>query len=297
MASQSSMNITEVYKDDNSSKNCEVFVIEKKLEGPDIGFAAIAAVCIVAGFVLVFAGYRYLRTSLFVEAVAVGAFVTYTVCGFYTGLSFPGLLGVSSFIGVVFAVISVLVTTFGLFLSGFTMGFFTSLALVLTISPLVDIPSKWIPFGILLGLGLVCALLTLKFQKILAIASTAMFGGVLVSVAVDFYIEQFLLLTYSWKRIIVESEGKSCWFSWIILAIWPLLFVVGSIIQFRLTGRHVDHKGKDDQREHFHGSEKAIKRYRNMNKSGDVVTTSWLREKKKESEEEGHELIEDTTNV
>jgi hypothetical protein len=29
----------------------------------------------------------------------------------------------------------------------------------------------------------------------------------------------------------------------------------------------------DDQREHFHGSEKAIKRYRNMNKSGDVVTT------------------------
>ena len=193
---------------------------------------------------LTFLGYRYLRTSLFVEAVAVGAFVTYTVCGFYTGLSFPGLLGVSLFIGVVFAVISVLVTTFGLFLSGFTMGFFISLALVLAISPLVDIPSKWIPFGILLGLGLVCALLTLKFQKILAIASTAMFGGVLVSVAVDFYIEQFLLLTYTWKRIIVESEGKSCWFSWIILAIWPLLFVVGFIIQFRLTGRHVDHKGK-----------------------------------------------------
>lgn len=166
------------------------------------------------------------------------------MCGYYTGLSFPGLLGVSLFIGVVFAVISVLVIIFGLFLSGFTMGFFISLALVMAISPLVDLPSKWIPFGILLGLGLLCALLILKFQKILAIASTAMFGGVLVSVAVDFYIEEFVLLTYAWKRITVESEGESCWFSWIILAIWPLFFVVGFIIQFRLTARYIDHKGK-----------------------------------------------------
>jgi hypothetical protein len=195
-------------------------------------------------FIFVILGYRYLRTSLFVEAVAVGAFVTYTVCGYYTGLSFPGLLGVSLFNGVVFAVICVLVSIFGLFLSGFTMGFFICLALFMAISPLVDIPSKWIPFGILLGLGLVCALLILKFQKGLAIASTAMFGGVLISVAVDFYIEKFLLLTYAWKRITVESEGESCWFSWIILAIWPLFFVVGSIVQFRLTARYVDHKGK-----------------------------------------------------
>ncbi|XP_028403199.1 transmembrane protein 198-like [Dendronephthya gigantea] len=303
LASQSSENITEIYKDDNSSSNdCQVFVMEKKLKGSDIGFATIAAVCIVAGFVLVFAGYRYLRTSLFVEAVAVAAFVTYTVCGYYTGLTFPGLLGVSLFIGVVFAVISVLVTIFGLFLSGFTMGFFTSLALIMAVSPLVEIPSKWIPFGILLGVGIICAVLILKFQKSLAIASTAMFGGVLVSVAADFFVEKFLLLNYAWKRITVESEGESCWFSWIILAIWPLFFVVGTIIQFRLTARHVDHKGKDDRTERFYGSEKAIKRYRNMNKSGDVVTTSWLRDKRKEPAEEGQdqlieELEENTTNV
>ena len=182
---------------------------------------------------------------MFVEAVAVGSFVTYTVCGYYTGLSFPGLLGVSIFIGAVFAVIAVLITLFGFFLSGFTMGFFTSLALIMAISPLVDLPSKWIPFGILLGVALLFALLILKFQKSLAIASTAMFGGILVSVAVDFYVEEFLLLEYAWKRIIAaEYEGESCWFSWIILAIWPFFFVLGSIIQWRLTGRYVDHKGK-----------------------------------------------------
>jgi hypothetical protein len=52
-------NSTRIFKDDNtSSENCEVFVIETKLTGSDIGFAAIAAVCIVAGFVLVFAGMK-----------------------------------------------------------------------------------------------------------------------------------------------------------------------------------------------------------------------------------------------
>lgn len=56
-ASQSSDNVTEIYRDDNSSgKDCQVFVMEKKLKGSNIGFATIAAVCIVAGFVLVFAG-------------------------------------------------------------------------------------------------------------------------------------------------------------------------------------------------------------------------------------------------
>uniref|UniRef100_UPI00397EFC64 hypothetical protein n=1 Tax=Salmonella sp. s54925 TaxID=3159674 RepID=UPI00397EFC64 len=92
-----------------------------------------------------------------------------------------------------------------------------------------------------------------------------------------------------------ENEGHSCWFSWIILSIWPLLFIAGFIIQFKLTARHVDHKGKDKQTEHFYGSEKAIKRYKNVNKSGDVVTTSWLRDKKTEEGED--QLIEDVTNV
>ena len=189
-------------------------------------------------------GYRYLRISLFVKGVAVGSFVTFIVCSFYTGLSFPGLLGVSLFIGVVFAVVAVLVTIFGLFLSGFTMGFFTGLALLMAISPLFDVMSRWIPFGILLGFSLLFALLILKFQKILTIGSTAMFGGILVSGSVDFFIEKFLLLNYAWRRILAEDEGESCWFSWIILSVWPLLFIAGFIIQFKLTAKDVDHKGK-----------------------------------------------------
>lgn len=61
VASQYSDNITDIYKKENSSStttSCEVFVVETKLEGSDIGFAAIAAVCIVAGFILVFAGIK-----------------------------------------------------------------------------------------------------------------------------------------------------------------------------------------------------------------------------------------------
>ena len=62
MASQYSDNITDVYKNESSSSkaSCEVFVIETALKGSDIGFATIAAVCIVAGFILVFAGMQFI---------------------------------------------------------------------------------------------------------------------------------------------------------------------------------------------------------------------------------------------
>ena len=63
MASQySDDNITDVYKNESSSSkaSCEVFVIETTLKGSDIGFATIAAVCIIAGFILVFAGTRFI---------------------------------------------------------------------------------------------------------------------------------------------------------------------------------------------------------------------------------------------
>lgn len=58
MATEFSENITQIYKDDNSSRRCGVFVIEEKLKASDIGFVAIASVCILAGLVLVFSGRK-----------------------------------------------------------------------------------------------------------------------------------------------------------------------------------------------------------------------------------------------
>ena len=61
LATQYTENITTIEKDDNSSgTNCKVFFIENQVKGVDIiSFITIAAVFVLAGFILAFAG-KYL---------------------------------------------------------------------------------------------------------------------------------------------------------------------------------------------------------------------------------------------
>ena len=48
---------TTINKDDNSSSSsCEIYVMENKIREADIGFATIAAICILAGLLLALAG-------------------------------------------------------------------------------------------------------------------------------------------------------------------------------------------------------------------------------------------------
>ena len=66
LASQYSDNSTEIHKEDHSSnKSCDVFIIETKLKGSVIGFAVIAAICIVAGLILVFAGIKLISINVY----------------------------------------------------------------------------------------------------------------------------------------------------------------------------------------------------------------------------------------
>jgi len=54
--------------------------------------------------------------------------------------------------------------------------------------------TPWIPAGILFGTGIVCSLLTLKFQRQMVIISTAVFGSILITACVDYFLEDFLLM-------------------------------------------------------------------------------------------------------
>ena len=56
--------------------------------------------------------------------------------------------------------------------------------------------TAWIPVGILFGTGIIFSLLTLKYQKQLIIVSTAVFGSVLITASVDYFLEDFLLMRF-----------------------------------------------------------------------------------------------------
>ena len=72
--------------------------------------------------------------------------------------------------------------------------------------------------------------------------ATSLIGAALITGGVDYFIEEFVLINYTWQRIMAGDEKMECWVTWIILAICPVMFILGNVVQFCKTGRKYTHK-------------------------------------------------------
>ena len=89
---------------------------------------------------------------------------------------------------------------------------------------------------------MIFAITALKWEKTIAILATAMIGAILLVAGADYFVEEFVLMLYIWKRISAKNGEKLCLYSWIVLGVWPLMFIMGSLIQFLKTGKDFYHK-------------------------------------------------------
>lgn len=61
--------------------------------------------------------------------------------------------------------------------------------------------------------------------------------------AVDFYIDLSMLRNMAFDNIMLnERNVKACWFSWMVLTLWPVMMFVGCVVQFVKTARDFDHR-------------------------------------------------------
>lgn len=167
--------------------------------------------------------------------------ITFIILNDHVDLPLWGLIAISLAVGLFCGLLTTFVIYCGLFLGGFSFGFFIGVFIFFIMEYAIHISIKWIPFGVLLGLSLIFGVLSLKFQKVMYILSTSMLGGVLVTGGIDYFVEGFTLLHYTWSRIVAGDGQITCWITYVILAIWPFLFIIGIIIQFVKTGRKFDH--------------------------------------------------------
>nr|XP_002736861.1 PREDICTED: transmembrane protein 198-like isoform X1 [Saccoglossus kowalevskii] len=255
-----------------------------------IATAVICALSFVFGIVFCFFGYRCFKAVLFLIGFIFGSILVYAICneeGFLT----PALnAGIAMGAGVLCGMITMLVQYVGLFMTGFHLGLFLASAILIALEQFWHPSNLWIPVGILFGTGLLFAVVTLQWQKTCTILATSLIGGAMITTSVDYYIEKFDMVQYVWDRFTAVNSSPVCWFSWIILAVWPLLFLFGVIIQFRITGKNYDHHevvaspkrkrvelAKIRQRE---ARETRHQRYRTVYKTrrfnGDVVSQAYL---------------------
>ena len=178
---------------------------------------------------------------MFMTGFIFGGLVTYLICLEENLLPLEGKIGASLAAGVLCGLITMLVQYVGLFMTGFNFGLLLSIAVLIIMEQFYHPTTKWIPITTIFGTGLLFALLILYFQKSLTMLGTSLFGAALLTGSIDYYIELHMMVNYVWERIKADESEDICWFSWLIMALWPLAFVVGTVAQWRVTGKGFDH--------------------------------------------------------
>ncbi|GAB6033301.1 hypothetical protein CHUAL_013072 [Chamberlinius hualienensis] len=206
------------------------------------------AICTMCAMLLVFGivyslfGYRCFKAVMFLTGMLFGTVVVYLICLEENLLPDFGNEGVAIGAGVLFGLITMLVQYVGLFMTGFHTGVLIGI-IVVTVLDHFNRPSTiWITVGILIGCGLLFAVLTLQWQKGLTIIGTSIYGGAVMAASLDYFIEKAIMVNWIWDKVKITNSDTPCWFSWIILAVWPFMIIVGSATQFGITGKEIYHQ-------------------------------------------------------
>jgi hypothetical protein len=152
-------------------------------------------------------GYRFLKLATFIIGFSLGSSIIYLILSEQKQLSLVENLVISLSIGVLFAFVALLVQYIGLFLLGIT----SSISIVTCILILIDLfytnKSAWLCIGLLFLCATLVASFTLKFQKSLTIVNTSAIGCGLLLIAIDFFVENNLLIDYIYELYKVNGNS------------------------------------------------------------------------------------------
>jgi hypothetical protein len=63
--------------------------------------------------------------------------------------------------------------------------------------------------------------------------------------SLDYFVEKFLMVKWVWDRVALKPSPAPCWFGWLILAVWPLMVLIGITTQWAVTGRGIHHQERE----------------------------------------------------
>jgi len=214
--------------------------------------ATLCALYFVFGVVCAFFGYRCFKAIMFLYGFIFGSMVVYLICAEEAVLPEWSNAVIAMSAGLLFGLITMLVQYVGLFMLGFHTGLLGGLVGLCAVELHYTPPSAWLTLGVLLATGLTLALLNLYFQKSLTVLGSSLYGGAILMVTTDYFLEDSLVLNWVWERVKVDrmvEEGKGavetlpqCWMAWLVTAIWPTIFLVGLCVQACCTGQGIHHQ-------------------------------------------------------
>ena len=201
-------------------------------------------------------GYRLLKVNLFLIGFVIGGGFAYlTFLAIFVDedgrWKLPVLLVVTAVVGVVTGFITIAIYYIGMFLAGASVGFLITWFLLAVIDIQYLQTHIWIPFLAAVGVGVVCGIVTLIFQKWPVIIGTSIIGAFLLSWSIDYYLELGLMMYYLLLFAENREDIKPCWYSWAIIPLFAVVALAGLILQGTVTGRKYDHKKDLNERGTF----------------------------------------------
>ncbi|CAL1542269.1 unnamed protein product [Lymnaea stagnalis] len=202
----------------------------------------IAVTCIIFGILYTFFGYRFFKAIMFLTGFIFSTILVYMILNEFKILPPEGTLGCAIGAGILLGLFTMLIPQAGLFLTGFNLGVAAAAVILVIVEQFVHQESLWIPIVIFMVLGIIFGVVSLKFQKAITVVGTSVFGAAIGLAGVDYFVELSQMAQYIWERVIAEHQQSLCWFSWLMVALWPVFAVIGAVVQFKITGHGFDHR-------------------------------------------------------
>ncbi|XP_076967086.1 transmembrane protein 198-like isoform X1 [Tamandua tetradactyla] len=206
---------------------------------PELAPALVCALCCCFGIIYCCFGYRCFKAVMFLSGLLSGALVIFLLCHkeqvLETQLSLEVSAGIALGIGFLCGLVTMLVRSVGLFLTGLLLGLTLGAGVLLGTEPIYQPPSAWVPAGSLVGLALLGALLTLRWPRPFTILGTALLGAAVLVACADYFLEGLALGSRLGQRLqALPGLPPLCWYSWVLLGAWPALGAIGALAQWKL---------------------------------------------------------------
>lgn len=149
--------------------------------------------------------------------------------------------GIGLGVGVLCGLMTMLVSTMGLLISGLQLGSLLSLATSVVVGQFHSLTPAWIPLSTILAASVVTGIFTLQWQKLFTIIYTSVFGAAAVTLCVDYLLGMFMLPDQVYDVLCQVQPRPLCWFDWAVTGIWPVMSLIGVLVQWRVSAKGVSH--------------------------------------------------------
>eukprot|EP00794_Sanderia_malayensis_P003011 gene3011-3469_t len=239
--------------------------------------SVICGLCFIIGIFMVLVGYRAFKVSMFIIGLSLTSLLTYLILSNRAAhLKLHWNASIAGGTGLVCGIICALVPIMGLIMASMSQAFFFMAVTASVVYLFTTDHTFWICVGTVIGLSILFTALAIARQRKAAIVYITSFGAILIMLALDYYLDMFMVTKYAYRIVFRLQVSRPCWFSWTVFGVWPCLVALGCCVQFLKTAKGFDHRQKKVKSKGTKYKSDSTGRSRRLYDNGDVIAQAWI---------------------